>query len=159
MNLSPIATTCLPLPSQPLLDYKGEEELRGVLGSIFWLLNALPAPLTPSWTHFSLSDNFSARFVPKKAPPQEEFKTKKAFFFGIDVSCFPAAWLSAVPCLPPWLGTMVLVMGPCFSMVPSSLARNYGVGDGSLLLYGALYFSEHFYKLHFVCHSQNHREG
>lgn len=94
-------------------------------------------PFTPSWTHFSLSDDFGARFVPKKAQLQEELKTKKVFF---SLPCLPAAWPSACA-------------------LPSSLARNHGVDDTSLLLCGALSLSEPFHRLHLVCHSQKPREG
>lgn len=54
--------------------------------------------------------------------------------------CLPAAWPSACA-------------------LPSSLARNHGVDDTSLLLCGALSLSEPFHRLHLVCHSQKPREG
>lgn len=76
-------------------------------------------PLTPSWTHFSLSDNFSARFVPKN---HKSRKNLRQSFFS---SCLLGVWLSACA-------------------LPSSLDRNHGVDDTSLLLYGALSLSEPF---------------
>lgn len=82
-------------------------------------------PLNTFTARVSLSRDFSARFVPKKAPFQEELKTKEVFFLGVEVLTFPALQLPG---------------SHSACGLPSSLARNHGVGDTSSLFCGALCF-------------------
>lgn len=102
----------------PLLDHKGTEKPGMVFLQCLWLLNALPTPSTLSWTHFSISEESTARSAPKKVPLQEDFEQRK---FPSLVLRFPAFQLFGSqpgPCLHLSKPTALLVIiFPCFCVV------------------------------------------
>lgn len=116
LNLSPAATISLPLP--PLMKHKGTEEPGLVLVQGLLAAECLPAFLTLSWTHFSISEDTSARSAPKKVPLREELEQRKFPSLVLSSPAFQLFGSGPVPCLhPSKLKTMSIIIHSCFGIV------------------------------------------